>query len=500
MHRGFHAIQTAFHRPQSRSYRVVDRIVWALIAFSILLFAVELYLGKDHPQVHHLVFVDHIVLVLFGIEIGLRILTFHPPVVDFTRHTRKDRIRAHLLGRLLYCLRPLTLIDLLTVAALVPALRGLRAFRLLRLARSSRLFHYGSPLAGIMRAFRDNRLLFGFGLTLLLLCVLVGGLSIYLVEAGENPNVNSIGDGVWWALVTITTVGFGDIHPISTIGRMIGGCLMISGLFAIGLFAGIVGHTIVRAVVTTGEEHVRMSTFIKHVVICGYDPGARMLLDAILAELEATDQVLVVFSQGERPPDIPNRFIWVNGDPTKESELDRVRMAYASAAIVVGSRQVLPQHADAISIMTVFTIRSYLKHSSVAQRRLRPLHIVAEILDAENVDHAVTAGATEVIETTRLGFSLMAHATRMPGTASITIKMASLGAHSVYLGLIPDDISCPVAFGDLSDTLRARMGILAIGLIDPETMTDRINPDPSFLVNRDIQLIYLAEQPVLPPV
>ena len=50
----------------------------------------------------------------------------------------------------------------------------------------------------------------------------LGGLITYSIEVEHNPNMNSVADGLWWALVTVTTVGFGDIAPVSGFGRVVG--------------------------------------------------------------------------------------------------------------------------------------------------------------------------------------------------------------------------------------------------------------------------------------
>ena len=101
----------------------------------------------------------------------------------------------------------------------------------------------------------------------------------------------------------------------------------------------------------------------------------------------------------ERPRELPPSFLWVQGDPTKESELDKVRLTHAEAVIISGARDMSPQSADARTILITFTIRSYLKAKFKEVRKRRsPVYVVAEVLDSENVDHAAAAGADEVID------------------------------------------------------------------------------------------------------
>lgn len=495
-------LRSAFHRPQTEIYRWVQGVVWALIGVSVVLFAIDFAFSEGGDQASGLVqfpllfTLDRVILGFFAVEIALRIATYRPPRLDFFDLTPSQRLVEHVVGRLRYCLQPLILVDLLTVVALVPGLRGLRALRLLRLARTSKLFKYSNPFQGLARAFADNALLFAFAFAVFGLTVFLGGLSFYLTELTVNDEIG-LGDGLWWAVVTVTTVGFGDITPHTPAGKLVAAVLMIAGMFTLALFAGIVGQTIVHAVLTIREEQFRMTNYIDHVVVCGYSGGARMLLDALAEEIDFDQHPVVLFAEGERPKDVPPDVLWVDGDPTKESELGKVRLSHASTVIIVGSRAVPPQQADATTILTLFTIRSYMKdrESRQAAERHSPLYLVAEILDAENVDHARAAGADEVIETTRLGFSLLSHAVAVPGTAAIMSRVASAGAHSVFVAPPPARWPLPLPFAEASRRMKRETGALLLGLRDDAG--DRLNPGDGVEVDAGSRLIYLAEGPGL---
>lgn len=491
-------IHDAFHEPTARSFRVLSAAVWALIVASILIVIVDLAfreVGLEAPP--WLNTIDSVVLILFGIEVVLRVLTHRPPGLEFFHHSSLGALRVHLVGRLLYCFKPLIFIDIITVVAVVPALRSLRILRLLRLIRTQGLFRYANPFEGTLRAFRDNAMLFGTGLVLIGTATLIGGTAFYLAEKGSNPGVRVLTDGFWWALVSLTTVGYGDLAPVTQTGRMLGSGLLVLGMFTLALFAGIVGHTLLHAVLSLREEQVRVSNFVNHIVVCGYDPGARMLLDAIELELGHLKKEIMIFAQGERPADLPPRFMWQIGDATKESELPKTRLTHADAVIIVGSRAVAPQLADAQTILTAFTIRSFLAGQPDTARRRRPLYLVSEILDAENVAHAKTAGSDEVIESNRLGFSLLAHAIVVHGTADILSKVVAAGAQNVYVGEVPQAIPTPLTFDALSASLKASHNVLVLGLRNLDTGADELNPPSDAVVDARVRVIYLAARAAL---
>lgn len=494
------AVYAAFHEPSTRAFRRTERVVAVLIVISVLLFAQEILIGRDGELGRLLDGLEVAIMAIFFFEISLRLLSYRPPSLDFYELGSFERFREHLRGRLRYAARPLNVIDIATVLTLVPALRSLRALRLLRLLRTQDVFRYGDPLRGVAQAFRDNQLLFYLAMSVIVVAVALGGISIFLAEAGRNPAVADVWDGFWWALVTLTTIGYGDIVPVSPQGRLIGAGVAVAGLFTIALFAGIVSNTMLNRVLTLRMEQFRMSEYIGHIVICGYEAGSRMLLDVLAGELDPERRGVVIFAEGPRPVDIPPEYRWIDGDPTKQSELAKVRIAQADKVIVVGQRSELPQMADARTILTVFTIRRALREEPDGERRRRPLYVVAEILDEENVEHARDAGADEVIETTLVGFSLLAHSMNFPGTATTLAAVAAAGGQSLFVGQMPDDPELPGEFGALAGALRAESGILLLGLLEGPERRPHINPPPETAVTPDLPLIYLAPDMRLPAI
>ena len=490
----------AFHEPSTRIYRLVQGLIWALILLSVSVLVLEALLPGSSPAGQVLRVIDKTILVIFSVEILLRVATFQPPVLKVFRRPPLGRLRAHLLARLGFIFQPMTLIDILAVVALFPELRGLRALRLLRLFRTSKVFRYRNPFAIVMQTLEENGLLFTFAFGVLIATTILGGTSIYLIEGKLNPDIGTITDGVWWALVTVTTVGFGDITPVTLLGRIVGAVMMIGGMFTLALFAGIVGSSLVTGILSIREEQFRMSDYVNHIVVCGYDESSRLLMDSLKQDMDLSAQRVVFFEDRERPRDLPPEFLWVQGDPSKESELDKVRLTHAAVVIVSGARDVSPQVADAATILTIFTIRSYLSRQEAhLSSRHCSLYVVAEILDSENVDHARAAGANEVIETRRIGFSMIAHAVSYHGTATTMSRVLMTGGQNVYIGLLPDSTETPIPLGELLEEMQlSRQGGLVIG-VRAETGDDKINPPKSLILQPGSQLIYLSEKPLLKP-
>lgn len=493
----YRAVHVAFHEPGSRAYQILSAVIWVLIIASLISLSAEALLPEDSAYASTLRRIDSFLLGVFALELILRVGTYEPADLKIFKRPPLGRARVHLLGRLRFMLQPMVLIDLVTVLALVPELRSLRVLRLLRLFRTIRVFRYGNPFTGLFHAFERDRLLFVLAFSFLFVQVVLGGTTLYFAESPSNLKIQSLGDSVWYALVTLTTVGYGDITPVTTVGRAISGLLMVGGMFSLAMFAGIVSHSLLNAVLSIREEQFRMGNHANHIVVCGYEEGMGLLLGTLIAEYDPEKSKIVVFAEGERPPDVPAEIYWIRGDATKESELDKVRIDRAAAVLVAGGRNSSPQQADAVTILTLFTIRSLLKKKSLTGKRTRPVYLVAEILDEENVEHARAAGADEVIETRRLGFSLLAHAIEHHGTADTLSEVVLGGDNALFAGELPESL-VGSTFRELVETLELRArGGLVIGLTDDKTGEDYVNPSGDLVLTKNMKILYLAPERIL---
>ena len=491
----FDAIHLAFHGEGQRIFKITQTIVWVCITLSIIFLSAEPVLEGEAASRAR--FADLLLLGFFAVEYLLRVASYRPPALRVFNRPPLGRLPTHVVARVRFMLHPLMLVDLVTVLAVVPALRGLRVLRFLRGLRYIPIFRYNHPILGVAEAFKENRVLFGSALSFLGIVTVMSGVTFFLVEVKLNEDITTIGDGIWWAIVTLTTVGYGDVSPVTPLGRTVAGAVMVTGMFTLAMFAGVVSHSLLNAVLSIRQEQFRMSNYVNHVIVCGYDSGTLMLLDTISAEVGEQDARIVVFAPGPRPEELPQQYFWVQGDPTKESQLDKIRLTHCAAVIVGGVRSLPASQSDAIVILTTFTIRSYLRGHRNTAKRQRPVYIVAEILDAENVSHAKNAGADEVIQTHQLGYSLLAHAITNPGTADTMSNVVFRGAHNLYIGKIPD-IDRAKTYRDVMMSLHLRdRGGLAIGYRNPHTGEEILNPSNEELVPAGSHVIYLAKQPLL---
>ena len=137
------------------------------------------------------------------------------------------------------------LIDLAAILpSILPLIMGgvdLRWLRVLRLLRLLKMSHYSSALEDLVSAVHEERRSFAATLYLLAIALFLSSSMMYLAESDVQPeNFKSIPEAMWWSLITLTTVGYGDVYPITPIGKFIGALTALMGVCTVALLTGIV--------------------------------------------------------------------------------------------------------------------------------------------------------------------------------------------------------------------------------------------------------------------
>jgi len=169
-------------------------------------------------------------VIVFTIEYLLRVWSATDHVELKYRHP--------LWGRLRFMLSPMQLLDLIVILPfylVVFVQVDLRMLRVLRLLRVFRLTRYSSSMGLLLQVLRKEGRNIGAALFVLLLLIIMAASLTYLAEQEAQPDAfGSIPDALWWAVITMTTVGYGDVVPITVMGRILGA---IIGIISVGMVA-----------------------------------------------------------------------------------------------------------------------------------------------------------------------------------------------------------------------------------------------------------------------
>lgn len=218
--------------------KLFSTIIQSLIIISIIAFTVETLPNLDENEIFILNLIEYICITVFTVEYVLRVYVAE----------RKVQFVFSFFG----------LIDLLAILPFYITvgidLRSLRVFRLLRLFRILKLMRYNKAANKFLAALKlaKEELVLFFFVTVILLYL--GAVGIYYFENEAQPDkFSSVFHSLWWAVATLTTVGYGDVYPITLGGRIFTFIILLIGLSVIAIPAGIISSALTNSV-TNKEE------------------------------------------------------------------------------------------------------------------------------------------------------------------------------------------------------------------------------------------------------
>lgn len=228
----FADLKRIVEQPEARLGKLFDLTIQLLIVVSIVAFSIETIPGLSATYVDLLGKIEIACVMVFTIEYFLRIL-----VAD-----RKLKFIFSFYG----------MIDLLAILPFyLPVafdLRSLRALRLLRLFRVLKLVRYSRAIRRFHLAFlmvKEELILF---LAVASMLVFLAAVGIYHFENEAQPKIfSSVPHSLWWAIVTLTTVGYGDAVPITAVGRIFTFFVLLVGLGVIAVPSGLFASALTRA-------------------------------------------------------------------------------------------------------------------------------------------------------------------------------------------------------------------------------------------------------------
>jgi voltage-gated potassium channel len=219
--------------------RLVSVLLIALISLNVAAVLVE-SVGEYAARYEREFFLFEVFSVaIFTIEYVLRVWSSTESPLGAYKHPVTGRIR--------YALSPMAVFDLLAIAPFYLALffavdlRFLRVFRLLRILKLTRYSPAGQLLANAL--YQERRPLLSALLLMFVLLIFASSL-VYLAEHEAQPDAfGSIPAAMWWGMATLTTVGYGDVTPVTGLGKLLGGFVAILGIGMFALPAGILASS-----------------------------------------------------------------------------------------------------------------------------------------------------------------------------------------------------------------------------------------------------------------
>ena len=297
----------------------------------------------------------------------------------------------------------------------------------------------------------------------ILIVMVIGGWGIGKLEGvseitkGNNP--------FWWAIVTMTTVGYGDFSPSSGAGRLFSVIIMFGGISLTALLTASISSIFVarRIREDKGLEKINVTD---HMMICGWNKNVHQVLDSIqtLSGGRKLEVVLINEANENEIDTVRNKyreikFKYVRGDFTRETVLERANLKEASTAIILPNDPLESgSHPDEKTIFGTLTIKTLAPY----------VRVVAYLMERENLTHIKRANADEVLLSDDFGAFMLAAHVIDPGVPQTVEKLLNSRSDSRFRRIeIPQEY-VGRSFSDLFDYFRSRKGYLMVSVFSEE--------------------------------
>jgi voltage-gated potassium channel len=381
-------------------------------------------------------------------------------------------------------------IDILSVLPLTTEFRALRVLRLLRLLRvgvllNRRLSSVSVTLAASVGAQLGVFLMVG-------VVILVGSLTMFLVEGGMNEGFDTLGEAMWWAAFTLVAGEPIGGEARTDTGRFVTMLIVLGGLTMFAVFTGVVSAVMVQRLRTGMEvRDVGMEDLRGHVVICGWSRGVPLIIEELQSHPATREQPIVVVAEFAEPPElqrVPDRrkIFFLTGDYTSIDVLEQVGIPHAAQAILIADRS-LPrsdQDRDARTVLAALTIE-----------KLNPsIFTCAQLLDRKNNVHLRVAGVEEVVIGDEVSSHLIASSARNRGLTDIFGELLTVREGNEFYKVPVPEAWVGTSFGLSSQRLKERSDAILIAL---ERWADgrrisMVNPPSGELLERGDSMVLIS--------
>jgi len=262
----------------------------------------------------------------------------------------------------------------------------------------------------------DPVLRVGFFLILIIFLTMT---SFYISEKDHNQNVKTFFDAFWYTVVTLTTVGYGDITPITVLGRITGAFAIIFGVIFVAAVTGKIASFLVDQQLKRGKGLLKLKNLQNHFIICGWKNDFENIIDGILnsnKDFDISEIVLINNASSgymELFMDKPKYKLinYIHGDFIDETALIKAKIKTAKRVLILAdtTSNNNPMETDSKTILAVMTIA----------KLNRTIYTVAELLDEKFEKYLDMSHCDEIILTRQYERSLLVNASSGTGISHV---------------------------------------------------------------------------------
>ncbi len=313
---------------------------------------------------------------------------------------------------------------------------------------------------------------------LIFLASFISALIFYAIEATANPGLPSFSRAVWWVLVTITTVGYGDIVPVTVAGRFLGVFIIFSGVALVSMFTATISSIFVAQKLKE-ERGLKQITEREHIILCGWNHTAERILTVIFQKPQPDSVVLINQLPEDQVQNVMLNFkgkplYFVRGDFVQEEILNRANLVKAKAVLIIpDASSGLTARSDEKTILTAFSVKA-----------IQPkIKVYAHILDHDNEPYLKKAQVDDYIVSDAFSGVLMGQMVTNPGIPqSLQNLMSRQDAGHLERLPLPAELAGKT-FGDALAFFRGRnkLPIAIVKEQKPLSLSHVLSEDYSYL-------------------
>ncbi len=282
-----------------------------------------------------------------------------------------------------------------------------------------------------------------------------------IVTILEPETFETFFNAIWWAIVTMTTVGYGDIVPKSITTRLVSFFVIFAGISFVSLFTATISSMFVARKIREGKGLEKINQF-DHLVICGWNSSTEKLIESIL-DIGKNEKFSKITLLNNLPEDEINNIIYkfkdaeikfIRGDYTKEIVLKRSNITEAKAVII------LPNEISQIADSDEKTLIATLTIKSISSK----IPVIVFLENNENRIHLKRANADEIFVKNEYSGFILASSVLMPGVPQTISQLmdTSFGTTIVRKHIPKSYIN--KTFKELSEYFREEYQAILIGI------------------------------------
>jgi len=290
--------------------------------------------------------------------------------------------------------------------------------------------------------------------------------SIFFIERNVNNNVKSFWDSFWYTIVTLTTTGYGDISPVSVMGRIVGILTMAFGVIVVAAVTGQIASFFVDQQLKRGKGLLKLKKLKNHFIICGWKTDFERIIDGILEanpDIDPTDIVLINNASTEYMEMFMSNpkyrmLNYIHGDYIDESVLLRANIKSAAKILILAdqSGNYSEMEIDSRTVMTMLNV----------EKLNRNIYSAAELLDEKFQKYLEVAHCDEVLLTKEYERKLIMNAASGSGVSHVIMDLLSLENKKGILILDIPESFIGDSFKNLFNYFLNERGFILIGLLE----------------------------------